>query len=352
MLTQLRRTLPLFAAGLAGGALAMLAGLPMPFMLGGLTGAGLAVAALERRGPTGNLRVPAPVRLSFVAIVGTMIGAGFTPDLAAAMPAFWPSALAVLVFIAVAHAGGYVIMRRVGGYPRVDALYAAMPGGLVEAAILGEKAGADPRVLTVQHFIRVILVVVAVPLLFLVTTGEVVGSAAGQALGPQAAGARDLALILAIAPVGLALGRLARMPAWHLMGPIILSAALHLGGWVAVTPPGWLLHTAQWVIGVGLGAQFSGIRPETLVRGLGTGVVAVAYMLAVSYGFALGLARIVPADVPALFLAFAPGGVAEMNLIALSLSLSPVIVAAHHLIRIVATVFMTNAAARRLALRA
>lgn len=35
-----------------------------------------------------------------------------------------------------------------------------------------------------------------------------------------------------------------------------------------------------------------------------------------------------------MFISFAAGGVAEMSLIALSLNLSPVIVALHHLIRI------------------
>ncbi|MEL7117004.1 MAG: AbrB family transcriptional regulator, partial [Pseudomonadota bacterium] len=43
-----------------------------------------------------------------------------------------------------------------------------------------------------------------------------------------------------------------------------------------------------------------------------------------------------------------PGGVTEMSLIALSLAASPVIVAVHHFIRIVCTVFITQAIKKRL----
>ncbi len=345
------RSFPLFAAGLVAGVLAYMAGLPMPFLLGGLAGAAIAVGVLDRRAGARDRRLPPMLRTVFVALVGVMIGSGFSPELLAVLPALWPSALAVLLFIVVAHAGGYWTLRRVGGYRPVEALYAAMPGGLVEASLLGERAGADVTVVAVQHFIRIILVVVAVPLLFLVLTGEVVGSAGGQALNAAAHGAGDIAKVLLLAPAGLAFGRMMRLPAWPLIGPMALCAALQTAGLVTVVPPPWLLHLAQLVIGVGLGAQFSGFRQETLLRGLGTGLVAVGFMLALSFGFALALARVVPADAAVLFLAFAPGGVTEMNLIALSLNLSPVIVAVHHLIRIVATVFMVPVAARAVGVR-
>lgn len=335
-------TLILFLAGSAAAGLAVWLGLPMPFLLGGIFGAGLAVMVIERRHGPRDLRLSQQVRLPFVAVIGTMIGAGFTPELLAVLPGFWLSVLAVVPFIGVAHLGGYVVMRGLGGYSRIDALYAAMPGGLVEAAILGEKAGADPQLLAVQHFIRIILVVITVPLLFWLSTGAVVGSAAGMTPSQEGHDVWDVVQIGAVSLAGLWLGRVLRVPAGHLMGPLFLCALLQVSGLIALTAPGWLLSVAQLVIGVGLGAQFSGLRGATLIRGLATGVGAVGVMLMISFGFALGLQRLVPADTAALFLSFAPGGVTEMNLIALSLDLSPVIVAVHHLTRIVMTVLMTN----------
>jgi len=50
------------------------------------------------------------------------------------------------------------------------------------------------------------------------------------------------------------------------------------------------------------------------------------------------LVPFVPADFGAMFISFAAGGVAEMSLIALSLNFNPVVVALHHLVRILLTV--------------
>ncbi|WP_160314426.1 AbrB family transcriptional regulator [Candidatus Rhodobacter oscarellae] len=339
---------PLFGLGALGGLLAYLAGLPMPFMLGAIAGAGAGVMVLEARHGAQDRRMPKPLREAFVSLIGIMIGASFSPELLAVMPGFWPSALAVIGFIAVSQVGGYWIMRGLGGYRPVDALYASMPGGLVEAAILGEQAGADGRLISVQHFIRIILVVFTVPLLFWLYTGAVVGSASGQGFGSASYGWRDVAWVIGLAPVGLALGRLTRLPAGHLMGPLILSAALHALGVVDVSAPPWMLHAAQLVVGVSLGAQFSGLTARVLLRGLGVGVVAVAYMLVVGLGFALALAPWLPASPVTMFLSFAPGGVTEMSLIALSLNTSPVVVSVHHLIRISCAVFVTQWMGRRL----
>jgi membrane AbrB-like protein len=320
----------------------------MPFMLGGIAGTAAMVLFLEARRGTQDLRPPKLLREAFVALIGAMIGATFSPQLLEALPGFWPSILALLVFIGVAQVVGYAVMRRLGGYGRADALYAAMPGGLIEASILGEKAGADPKLVSVQHFIRIILVVFTVPMLFWVATGERVGSAAGVSFNVRAWGALDLIEVVLIAVVGLVIAKRVKLPASHLMGPLFLCAGLQVSGVLDLAPPPWLMHLAQFVVRVGLGAQFSGLSAGMLARGLWVGCAAVSAMLGVSFAFALALTPVVPAALPTMFLAFAPGGVTEMSLIALSLSLSPVIVAVHHLVRIICTVFITQAISGRL----
>ena len=338
---------PLFLGGAIGGVIAYLIGLPMPFMLGGITGAAVAVAVIEARQGQRDLRPPKQFRNMFVALIGAMIGSSFSPEILNMLPAFWPSAVAIIAFILLAQMGGYVIMRRAGGYNKAEALYGSMPGGLVEAAILGEKFGADPKIVSVQHFIRIILVVFTVPLLFWVITGQVVGSAGGQSFETESYTALDVVLIVSIALTGMIIGAWARFPASQLMGPMLLSALLHLFAIVDVSSPSWLLFLAQLVVGVGLGAQFSGLTGGAVARGLKVGVVLVGFMLCLAAAIAFLLAPFLPTTQAMLFLAFAPGGVTEMSLIALSLQVSPVLVAMHHLIRIGVTVFVTQFFARR-----
>ena len=339
----------LFLSGFFGGSLAYFMGAPMPFMLGGIAGAATFIISYERE----NRKLPRLsrwVRLVFMSIIGTMIGSKVSPEFLPLLPQFWPSAVALLPFIIFAHGGGYAIMRFLGGYNKKDAYYAALPGGIVDTAALAEEAGADLRVVTAQHFIRIILVVVSIPLLFWIYTGEAVGSLAGESISNnQDYSLADLVNVLTIALGGLLFGRFARLPVSHMIGPLCISIALSLSGIVQIQFPWWLNHLAQYMVGTALGAQFAGISKKLLLRGMGMGLLAGIYMLILAFGFAYLLSSHVPANFPVLFVSFAVGGLAEMSLIALSLNFNPVIVAIHHLLRIVLTVLCAHTFARKLA---
>ena len=67
-------------------------------------------------------------------------------------------------------------------------------------------------------------------------------------------------------------------------------------------------------------------------------LIPLAAALALALGFALLLRALVGEPVTAVFLAYAPGGLAEMSLIALSLHMSVIYVTAHHVVRIVLAV--------------
>ena len=316
----------------------------MPFLIGGVAGSGIFVGFYER--PDRQIKkLNRFIRPCAIAAIGAMIGSNVNPGLLSALPAFWISAVAIFPFVVLAHAGSYAILRHFGRYTKTDAYFAAMPGGLVEALLLGEKAGADTRILTIQHFIRVVSVVVIVPLLFYIVTGKIVGSAAVE---DQASAVvsnydqKDILLIFVLAAAGMVIGRASKLPASHLLGPMILAVLVSVTGIAVIEVPAWLLHTAQWIVGATLGAQFSGINRVMLRSCFGMGVLTVTYMLSLGFIFAWMLAPLVPADVSAMFVSFAAGGLAEMSLIALSFDLSPVIVALHHLIRIFMTISVGN----------
>lgn len=333
--------LALTATGLLGGAVALYLGAPMPFLLGGLfLSACLTIAIYSHTGR--EVWYPQPLRRSFVAVIGVMIGASFSPAFMEVLPTLWLSMSVMILFVTITHAVNYQILRRVGGYDRVTALFGGMPGGLVEAVTMGEAAGGDAKTLSVQHFARIVIVVVVVPLLFFLWSGQTVGSAAGRSLAAEAYGLSDLAFIAVVAAAGLWLGPRIRLPAGHLMGPLLLSAIVHASGVFTLSNPVWLLNAAQLVVGVGLGALFAGATGRQLTRAFGFAAVMVSLMLVVAMGFALTLAGWTGLPIDALFISFAPGGVTEMGLIALSLGVSPVVVAAHHLVRIILTVSVTN----------
>ena len=333
--------------GAIGGGLAWLVGFPMPFLVGGLVATSIVSIRSQGHGLFGQ-KFPQPLRRFFTATIGVMIGQSFTPNLLDGISAYWLTLTGVACFVLVAQTTGFALFRFVGGYDRRTAFFAAMPGGLIEAITFAEQFGADVQAITVQHFARVILVVVTVPFLFLLWTGVTVGSASGVSLDGGTSALPDLVWTIAIAAVGIVLGRILQLPAGILIGPMVLSAALQASGVIHAEGPTWLLYLAQLVVGVGLGTTFSGISRSLLVRAFAMCALSVVMFLSIGACFAYGLHVLTGFDLPSLLISFAPGGVTEMSLIALSLNLSPLIVALHHVFRIITTVVVATIVARRM----
>jgi membrane AbrB-like protein len=334
--------------GALGGSAAQALHLPLGMLLGSLVVVG-AVSILGWRPSGVTPAMPEPLRFFFVPVIGVSIGGAFTPQLMRDALLWWPSLLALALYLPLALGVGYLIYHRLGGIPKVTAFFGAVPGGLIETVVLGESAGADARMLTLLQFLRLILCIVLVPIGFTIATGHAVGSAAGVEMTGASAPItlRDTAIMLACGVAGYVIGKRLRFPAAIMTGPLFLSALAHLAGLTEAVPPGWALLLTQLVVGTSLGARFVGLPRSVLGRALVLAIVNAAVSLALAMGFALALAPVVAEPLAAVFLAFAPGGVAEMSLVALSLQLSVVYVSLHHVARIVLSVTVAQLLARR-----
>jgi membrane AbrB-like protein len=255
--------------------------------------------------------------------------------------------LALCLYVPIAHGMGYAIYRW-GGIGKREALFGAVPGGLIESTALAEAAGADVREVTVLQFLRLILAILTVPMIFWAMTGQAVGSASGVRLAGQdvALGLFDVAVLVAAGVIGALGAKMLRLPGWIVMGPLVASAAVHGLGWVTAGPPGWMVSATQVVLGTGLGARFGGVRGAVLLRAGRVALANGAAALLLALAFAEALHWAVGEPISAVFLAFAPGGLAEMSLIALSLNISVIYVTAHHALRIVLAVAMAQIAGR------
>jgi membrane AbrB-like protein len=119
------------------------------------------------------------------------------------------------------------------------------------------------------------------------------------------------------------------------MGPLLISAGLYVSGVVQIALPQPLLQLTLLVIGASVGARFAGVGPGELLSTGRLAPGAVLLSLALAGAFA-AVIDVMLADVSylAALLALAPGGVAEMCLIATALDIDPVFVATHHLARL------------------
>lgn len=327
----------LLALGGAAGFLFQWIGTPLPFMLGSLIMAAAGAMTFGDRFPQGY-SYPLPFRQLFVGVIGVMIGAQVSPDLLTLAPKLLVSIPAILLFVVLAHSANYLIFRKVGKLDRATSYYSGSPGGLLESIAFGEDAGADIRVLTILQFLRIIVVVAVLPFAISIYEGEPVGSAAGLTTSADPAIWLDVVLVMLFSVAGVWLGGKVKLPASQLAGPLFLVGVATATGIVDLNIPGWLVASAQVVVGISLGLRFVGITRRMMISGLGLSLLSGASMLGIGAILSLIVARLTDFSLETLIISFAPGGVTEMSLIALSLAANPTFVTLHHLVRIVATV--------------
>jgi membrane AbrB-like protein len=326
------------ALGAVGGLAAHAAQLPLGYLLGSMVLVGV-LAAFDIKPLGRTLTLPPHLRFSFVPVIGVAIGGAFTPEVARASLGWGPSLAALFLFVPVAHVMGYALYRR-GGLARAEAYYSAIPGGLIESVQMGEEAGADVRVLITLQTLRLIGTIIAVPLIFLALTGHTVGSAAGTTMVGASVPLtlQDVGLMIAAGLIGAQAGKWLRLPGYIITGPLLCSAALHATGLMQAIPPGWLVSVTQVILGTGLGVRFVGMDRKVLIKCGKLAAANGAFALVLAFVFAELVHIFAGEPLAAAFLAFAPGGLAEMSLVALSLNMSVIYVTAHHVLRIVLAV--------------
>jgi membrane AbrB-like protein len=130
------------------------------------------------------------------------------------------------------------------------------------------------------------------------------------------------------------IARSIRLPAAALVGPMLFSAGVHLAGWTAAKPPVELVALAQVVVGTAVGCRFSGVRAALIVRTMIAAAGGTVVLILATLAFALAIGQATGLSREALVLAFAPGGLAEMSLIAVAIGADTAFVATHHIIRV------------------
>ncbi|EBA09814.1 putative ammonia monooxygenase [Sagittula stellata E-37] len=310
-----------------GAALFWLGNLPLPFLFGPMSFclAG-ALAHLPLKG-FGQVSVAART------ILGVAVGASITPDVIAQLPRMAVSVALIPVFIAVIALVGVPFFRKLWGFDAPTAYYAAMPGGLQDMVIFGTEAGANPRVLSLVHGTRVLIIVTLAPFIL----GHFYGVGLTNPIGAPAADlpVHELLIMAVAALIGWKGGERIGLFGASILGPMIVTAALSLADVIHARPPAEAILLAQFFIGCGIGVQFRGVTWKELTRVVAAGiayVLVLAVLAAVFSGVVTGLGLGEPV---AAFLAFAPGGQAEMTVLAIVTGADLGFVITHHLTRIV-----------------
>lgn len=319
------------AISLVGGALALLAAVPLPWLLGALAvSAILSILGFE-------LGLHRSVRQLGQVVAGFAVGLFFTPDVGGRVVEIgWMmvvgSALSIAASIVLA-----LLLARFGRCDRQSAFFAMVPGGLAEMAGLAQQFGANVTLVALSQSMRIVVIVVTLP----AALAMFLGQAAGDVVRPDAMGTLALfgGVALAVA-VSWALGRMGMFNAW-LLGGLVVGVGIGLSVGEPVTAPPYARAFAQVCIGVALGARFRWDVLRVLgPRFLPVTIIATLLLILVNVLIAWAFSRFVA--FPVGVLGTAPGGIAEMSLTAEALHLAPPLVVAWQLVRIIMVAVMTG----------
>jgi membrane AbrB-like protein len=320
------------AIGAIGGFVAQYYHVPLAWMLGPLffcMGAALAGVPAE---------VPLWMRANFMLLIGLFMGESFE-GMSTDEILRWPVSLAgALVYMPVATGLAYLYYRAMRE-DRMTALCSAIPGGLTAVVLVSGSLGADERNVALAQSLRIAFVVCMAPL---VAFG-IMGYANAEPVAfdsAQLISLPDLALLL-----GLSLGlvwllRNTGIPILMMICPLVVSGALRLTGTIEGVLPHWLVEVGLLVLGSSVGSRFLGVDPRRLLRFGALTFGGTAILMAVAAAFAFAVSAMTGQSLIGLLLAYAPGGVAEMSLIAFAIDADPGFVAVHHLVRIVFVMVM------------
>ncbi len=318
-------TLRTLAIGALGAVVAMLAGIPAPF----LTGPAFFVSLSALAGVRGTM--PLPLRDLCFVLVGTNMGAAVTPE-TMATAARWPGSLAVMAgAVLIIMLGGGWLLQRLFRYSRMTGLLAATPGHLSFVLSLSSDVESDVRQISIIQTLRVLALTLIVPLLApLLSKGELPSFVMpGHIMAPVPL----VVILLAGGAVGLVMKRL-NVPAALLLGPMLVSSVAHVATWVDGSMPVWLSVPAFVTIGTMIGTRFSGITFGMLRQALGAAAVLTGFAALVSLIAAVLAAWLFGLPIITVLIAFAPGGLETMMAMSVLLDANPAYIAAHHVFRL------------------
>ncbi len=318
---RLLRTLVTLAIAAVGGTAFGLLNLPAGWLTGGMIA--VAAAALARV----EVEIPTPLRNVAFVVIGSFLGSSVSPELVGELPR-WPISLAVLaVNLAVLQWAAQTFLTRVCGWDRQTAFFAAIPGLTSYVIALALPTRADTSRIAVSQTIRVFLLVVFLP--------KAVSMVGAIAPGPAAPVGTlwEIALTLAGGTIGGIAFSFVGIPAGPLLGALLVSGILHGTGMVTGALAQPLLIAAYIVLGGLIGSRFAGTTLRTLSAMFAASLGAFAISLVVAVIGAWIAAWLTGQSFAQMVLAFSPGGIDVMTIMAFALHLDAAFVAAHQLAR-------------------
>ena len=321
------------AIGVAGGGFAFAIGVPAPWLAGSLIATILAIYSNQK------LDLPDALRTLAFILLGIQTGTAVNSD-TLYRASQWPlSIVCMSITVGLIVWACMFYYERLRKWDRATAFFSSLPGALSMVILLAGSSGADMRRVTISQCVRLFFLIAALPMVivFISPAPDAVTAT------PAIASVFEIIVLVGVsAAAGLLFERL-RVPAGLILGSALASAALGLGGVIHGGAPDSILIPANVILGVMIGLRFKGISLPELRTALGDGFAGFAIAMVIAVAGALFTSLVAGLPLALTLLAFAPGGLEAMTIMAFALNLDPAYVAAHQVARYIGLVLLMPA---------
>ena len=321
--------------------------LPSPVLVGSLLGGMVYALTLRTR-----LALPRHGFTVGQGLVGVTIGAMVSVPALDRLGTDWASIVAVTFgTLVISILAGRVLALR-GDVTATTGAFALVAGGASGITALAHELGADDRVVTIVQYLRVLLVLLAMPLVTAVVFDP--PSAAGAITGGEPTRLpTDLLYTVASLAIGLLAARWARLPAGSLLGPLLVAVGLTVFDVLgAVEVPPLLANAGYALIGVQVGLRFTRDSLRSIAKLLPAAVVLITAVIGACAAMGSLLARVTGIDGLTAYLATTPGGLYAVLAMAADSGADVTYVLAVQVIRVFAMLLAAPLLARLLTRRA
>ena len=265
-------------------------------------------------------------------ILGVAVGATVTLSFLLALPGFWNTLIFIPITVILSGIIGVWYFQKLCGYDFPTAYYSSMPGGLQDMLVFGEEAGGNVRAMSLIHATRVLVIIIALPILLTFIWGISLDKPPGD---PIRNFEIEQLIILGICGIaGWKIASFLGMFGASILGPLILTAIASITGILHTRPPVEAIWAAQYFIALGIGVKYVGVTAQEIRKDILAGLGFCIFLLVITLCIVSLVINYNLAHAVDAMLSMAPGGQAELVVMALIVGADLGFVVAHHLFRI------------------
>jgi membrane AbrB-like protein len=323
----------LIAASVGMAVLLMSVHAPAALLLGPL----LAAMAIASSGA--QLRLPLSPFVFAQGMVGSMIAKMVPISIVGDVVSHWVLfTVGVLSVVAVSTLLGW-IMTRMQVLPGTTALWGTSPGAASVMTLMAEAYGADPRLVAIMQYLRVLMVAAvaaAVAHMFGISPEH---HAAAIVWFPPVAWL-PLAETVALAIVGPIIAQRLNIPAGAFLVPLVIGGVLTHFGLMQIEQPTWLLAACYTMVGWNIGLRFTRPLLVHAAKALPRILFCIFIMIGLCGAVAVMLVVVAKVDPLTAYLATSPGGADSVAIIAASSNVDVSFVMAMQAVRLIVVLIL------------